>query len=135
MHKPKPVLENETHKILWDFKIETDHLILARRPDLVIVKKKKKRKKKENRSNSGLCRSRGPQGKTEVKQKRNKYLDLARKLKKIMDGDTNCNWSARHSHQQIGTRTGGLRNLRTSRDPPDYRIVKIGQNTKKSPGY
>ena len=37
MHHPEPVLENETHKIPWDFEIETDHLISARRPDLVIV--------------------------------------------------------------------------------------------------
>ena len=26
MHKPKAVLENEMHKILWDFEIQTDHL-------------------------------------------------------------------------------------------------------------
>ena len=33
MHKPAPVLENDTHKLLWDFNIQTDHLIPARRPD------------------------------------------------------------------------------------------------------
>ena len=27
MHKPESALENETHKILWDFEIQTDHLI------------------------------------------------------------------------------------------------------------
>ena len=32
MHNPAPVLENATHKLLWDFNIQTDHLILARRP-------------------------------------------------------------------------------------------------------
>ena len=32
-YNPESVLENETHKILWDFVIETDHLISARRPD------------------------------------------------------------------------------------------------------
>ena len=37
MHKPESVLENETHKILWDFEIQTDHLIPARRPDLVLI--------------------------------------------------------------------------------------------------
>ena len=41
MHNPAPVLENETHKLLWDFDIQTDHLILARRPDLIIINKKK----------------------------------------------------------------------------------------------
>ena len=25
MHKPESVLENEMHKILWDFKVQTDH--------------------------------------------------------------------------------------------------------------
>ena len=40
MHNPEPVQENATHKVLWDFEIQTDHLISARRPDL--VKKKKK---------------------------------------------------------------------------------------------
>ena len=30
MHNPEPVLENDTHKLLWDFDIQTDHLILAR---------------------------------------------------------------------------------------------------------
>ena len=41
MHKPESILENETLKVLWDFAIQTDHLISARRPDLVIVDKKK----------------------------------------------------------------------------------------------
>ena len=40
MHNPEPVLENETHKILWDFKVQTNQLISVRRPDLVIVNKK-----------------------------------------------------------------------------------------------
>ena len=42
MHKPESVLENETHKIIWDFQIKTDHLIPARRPDLMIVNRKKR---------------------------------------------------------------------------------------------
>ena len=39
MHKPESVLENETHRILWDCEIQTDHSIPAMRPDLIIVKK------------------------------------------------------------------------------------------------
>ena len=42
MHNPAPVLENNTHKVLWDFDIHTDHLISARRPDLIIINKKKR---------------------------------------------------------------------------------------------
>ena len=42
MHNPAPVLENAMHKLLWDFKIQTDHLIPARRSDLIIINKKKR---------------------------------------------------------------------------------------------
>ena len=44
MHNPESILENEAHKILFDFVIQTDHLISARRPNLPIVKKKNKKK-------------------------------------------------------------------------------------------
>ena len=37
MLNPEYVLEKETHKLLWDFEIQTDHLILAKRQDLVII--------------------------------------------------------------------------------------------------
>ena len=43
MHHLAIVLENERHKLLWDFDIHTDHRISARRPDLMIINKKKKR--------------------------------------------------------------------------------------------
>ena len=49
MHSPESILENEMHKLLWDFEIQTDLLILARRPDQVLVYKKK-----ENLLNGGL---------------------------------------------------------------------------------
>ncbi len=58
MHNPAPVLENVTHKLQWDFDVQTDHLISARRPDLIIINnnnKKKKKKKKENLQNCRLC--------------------------------------------------------------------------------
>ena len=38
MHNLAPILENDTHKLLWDFNIQTDHLIPTRRPDLIISK-------------------------------------------------------------------------------------------------
>ena len=38
-HSPATVLENAIHKLLWNFHIHTDHLIAARRPDLIIKKK------------------------------------------------------------------------------------------------
>ena len=41
MHNPARFLENDTLKLLWDFDIHTDHLILARRPDFIIINKKR----------------------------------------------------------------------------------------------
>ena len=83
MQNPAPVLEIDTHKLLWDFNIQTDHLIPTRRPDLIIINKKKKKKKKRickivdfavpvnHRINLKEC------------EKKDKYLDLARELKKL----------------------------------------------------
>ena len=64
MHKPAPVLENAKHKLLWDFNIQTDHLIPASRPDLTIISEKKK-KKEENLQNSRICCPGRRQNKTE----------------------------------------------------------------------
>ena len=81
MHNPAPVLENDTHKLLWDFDIRTDHLISVRRPDLIIINKKKKRKK--------ICKivdftvPADYRIKLKECEKRDKYLDLARELKKL----------------------------------------------------
>ena len=41
-NEPDSVLQNEDYEILWDFSIQTDHVIEARRPDLVVVDKKEK---------------------------------------------------------------------------------------------
>ena len=80
-HNPAPVLENDTHKLLWDFSIQTDHQIPARRPDLIIINKKKKKKRickivdfavpADHRINLKEC------------EKKDKYLDLARELKNL----------------------------------------------------
>ena len=39
--KPDSVLEIEMHKLLWDFEIQTVHLISTRQPDFIIINKKK----------------------------------------------------------------------------------------------
>ena len=54
MQNPAPVLENDTYKLLWDFDIHTDHLILPRIPDLIIINKKKK--KKRELAKLSICR-------------------------------------------------------------------------------
>ena len=78
MHNPEPVLENDTPKLLWDFDIQTDHLISTRRPDLIIINKKK-----------GICKivDFAVRADHRIKliecEKRDKYPDLARELKKL----------------------------------------------------
>ena len=62
MHNPASVLENDTHKVLWNFDIQTDNLISARKPDLIIINKKI-----ERLQNCRLCRPSLPQNKTERK--------------------------------------------------------------------
>ena len=81
MHNLAPVPENDTHKLLWDFDIQTDDLIPARRPNLIIIKKKKKKKK--------ICKivdyavPADHRIKLKECEKRDQYLDLARELKKL----------------------------------------------------
>ena len=77
MHNPAPVQDNYTDKLQRNFDIQTDHLISARRPDLLIINKKKIIFKMtdfavpaDHRINLKEC------------DKRDKYLDLARELKK-----------------------------------------------------
>ena len=41
-HEPECFLENEDYKILWHFSIQTDHVIEARSPDLVVIDKKER---------------------------------------------------------------------------------------------
>ena len=75
-----------------------------------------------------------PRVRLKESEKRNKYLDLARELKKTMelenDSDTNSNCGTWISHQRFGTRTG---NKRTGRDHPSYNIIKTSQNNEKGP--
>ena len=42
MHNQATVLENDTYKLLWDFDIQTNHLTMTRRPDLLIINKEKR---------------------------------------------------------------------------------------------
>ena len=79
MQNTAHVLENYAHKLLWDFDIQTDHLISAR-PDLIIINKKKEKK-------TGKIVDFGIPADHRIKlkecEKRDQYLDLARELKKL----------------------------------------------------
>ena len=127
MHNTESVQENEKYKLLWDFEIQTNPVISARLPDQVIVKKEKKKKKKRT---WGIVEFAVPADhgvKLKERDKRDTYPNLSKELKKTMghesDGDPNCKWRARYSHQKIGKKTGGIRNKRTSGDHPHYNII------------
>ena len=97
MHNPAPVLENDSHKLLWDINIQTDHLIPARRPDLIIINKRKR-----------ICKivdfAVPVDHRISLKEseKKDKYLDLTRELKKTVEHESNvcanCYWCVRHSN-------------------------------------
>ena len=134
MHNPESVLENETHKLLWDFETQTDHLTSARQPDLVRVNQKKMR-------TCQLVDFPFPAdhgAKLKESKKWDKYLELAREQKKL--------WNMKVKviaivigalvtvTKRIDKGTRGLGNKRTSGDHPNDSIIKIGQNAEKSPG-
>ena len=79
MNNPAPAIENNTHKLLWDLDIHTDHPIPARRPDQIIIAKKKRTCKifdfavpADHRIKLKEC------------EKKDKYLGLSRELKKTL---------------------------------------------------
>ena len=77
-HEPESVLENEDYKILWGFSIQTDHVIQAWRPDLVVVDKKERNFKIIDFAVPGDSRI-----EEKEKDKIEKYQDLGRELQKI----------------------------------------------------
>ena len=76
-HELESVLENEDYKILWDFSIQTDHVIEARRPDLVVVDKKERSCNILDFAVPGDSRI-----EEKEKDKIEKYQDLGRELQK-----------------------------------------------------
>ena len=77
-HEPESVIENDTCKVLWDFTIQTDHVIEARRPDLILIKKKE---------NNCIIVDFAIPYDTRIEQKEKekveKYQDLKRELQKL----------------------------------------------------
>ena len=50
------------------------------------------------------------------------------------DGDTDCDWCAQAIPEGLIKSLEDLKMKRTSGDHPDYNIIKLSQNTGKSPG-
>ena len=119
--------------IVWDFEIQTGHLIPARRLDLVIINKKKKKRRKKKRT-CGTLDFAVPVDRQETilgNEKRDKYDDLAWEFKKkAMEYARDSDWRACNGPQKFGKGSGRVRNLSTSRDYLNYSIVR---NTEKSP--
>ena len=78
MYNLELVMENETHKLFWDFEIQTHHQISARRPDLVIVNKKRGTYRMVD-----FAVLAGYRVKLKENERKDKYLDLTRELKKL----------------------------------------------------
>ena len=68
-------MESEDHKILWDFSIQNDYVIEARRPDLVVTEKKRRTCKIIEFAVPGYSRI-----EEKEKEKIEKYQDIRREL-------------------------------------------------------
>ena len=77
-HQPEAVQENERNNILWDFNIQTDHVIEARRPDKIVTDKETKFAKIIDFAIPYDARVN-----TKEIEKIEKYQDLAREIKKL----------------------------------------------------
>ena len=71
MHNPESLLDNETHKLLWNFEIQTDHLIMTITSDC-----------QQKREPAGFAVPANHRIKLKESEKSGKYLDLVWELKK-----------------------------------------------------
>ena len=134
MHNPASVLDNDTHKLLRNFDIKTDHLITSRKPDLIVITKK--RKKKTCKIVDFIDQADHRLKLKEI-EKKDKYLDLALELKTMehkSDNNINGEWCYWYSHQRIIKGTGRLGKKRTNGDRLNHYIIVNRQNTEKNPG-
>ena len=76
MHNPESVLENETHNVRWDFKIQTYHLISTRQ---------RNSQQKIERASRIVDFAVQADNRVKVKrrEKRDKHQDLTREQKKL----------------------------------------------------
>ena len=77
-HQPSSVQETDRTKVLWDFNIQCNHIIEARRPDIVIVEKEEKVCKIIDIAIPG-----GSRVAEKEREKVEKYQDLKREITRI----------------------------------------------------
>ena len=116
------------HKLLWDYDIQTDHLISARQPGQVIVNKKRDLPKRT------FCCPGSPLNK--IKKWKPWYKSrLCLRTKKANefegDGNTSCNWCTWNNLQGLleGLEYLKIRGQMETIHPTA--IMRIGQNTEK----
>ena len=81
MHNRTSVPDNDTHKLLWDFDIQTDPLISVRKPQLIIINNNNNNKKRIYKiEDFAVSADNGI--KLKESEKKGKYQDLSRELKK-----------------------------------------------------
>ena len=103
MQNQSAVLENDNHHLL-----QADHLISARRTDFIIFNKKKTKKKKKNRTSKVVDFAVPVDHRIKLKEsdENDKYVDVARELKKkTMEHDddnyTNRDWCFWYRYRNI----------------------------------
>ncbi len=77
-HEPEGVIETERYKILWDFKVQTDHQLDHNRPDLIFYDKEK-----QSCQIIDVACPFDTRVKNKMKEKIDKYQDLKREIKRI----------------------------------------------------
>ena len=77
-HQPEAIIDNESCKILWDFTVQTDHFITAKKPEMIFIDKK-------HHACQIIDFAIPYDTRVDDKEveKIEKYLDLARELKKV----------------------------------------------------
>ena len=70
-------------------------------------------------------------------KKRNKYLDLAWELKKVIeheiDGDTDYNWYDQNGDWKLGKKIGRVGNQRMNQDHPNYWGDLLSHDSRERP--
>ncbi len=120
-YKQKVYAQPSTCPRKWNLNMQTDHLIPARRPDLIIINKKKRICKivdfavpADHRIN------------LKESEKKDKYLDLPRELKKLWNMQVTIIPIVIGAFGTVTKGTGGLGSWRMSGDHPNYSIDENG---------
>ena len=101
----------------------TVHLILARKPNLILINKKKRTCHQVDFAIPADHRI-----KIKQNEKQKDRQISGRELNTVIhesDSDTNCCWCTWNSLQRLGKKTSGTENQRKNEDCPNYSTVKI----------